>query len=337
MIKQADIAKRLGISLSAVSRALSPVKGKSDTVSEETRRHIRATAAEMGYRNDPYASSLRKGFRPTIGAFLPPWKGHALSELIMGLSSGANECGLPLNFFFDMTQNSYGRFIDSMKGQRNSGIISYVPKFDDYTPDPSIMRGMESYMERGGKIVFLNTLKFSFPGIPSVNVDECHGGRLAAEHLIAKGCRRCHIIRYGMSIYTERAAGCMEALKRHGVQTELITLDGPPVERAAMDDAATRILESRAEGASGVFATDDIFARYILHHAIKRNVRLGEELHIVSYGWRTSEPSPCEYVKVTQPFFEIGLRAIRKLDDLTKGGTATNELLRPCLLLPEME
>ncbi len=61
MIRQIDIARKLGVSLAVVSRALSPHKGKNDNLSDETREKIREAAAGMGYRKNLAAMSLRKG------------------------------------------------------------------------------------------------------------------------------------------------------------------------------------------------------------------------------------------------------------------------------------
>ena len=61
MVRQIDIARKLGVSLAVVSRALNPERGKSNNLSINTIERIRQAAREMGYRKNLLAVSLKKG------------------------------------------------------------------------------------------------------------------------------------------------------------------------------------------------------------------------------------------------------------------------------------
>ncbi|EKQ56480.1 MULTISPECIES: LacI family DNA-binding transcriptional regulator [unclassified Clostridium] len=66
-IKLADIAEVLNVSKVTVSKALSDKEG----VSDELRDKIKKVAAEMGYRQNSIARSLRDGYTYNIGVLIP--------------------------------------------------------------------------------------------------------------------------------------------------------------------------------------------------------------------------------------------------------------------------
>src|ERR1044071_8492864 len=72
--KMAEVARRGGVSLSTVSRALA-----GDTaISEETRKLVREAAESLNYRVDAAGSSLRTGLTRTVGVVIP--LAHAVKQ-----------------------------------------------------------------------------------------------------------------------------------------------------------------------------------------------------------------------------------------------------------------
>lgn len=65
-VRMADIAKRMGVSIVTISKAL----GDKDGVSDEIRSKIKIVAAEMGYRNNR-KSNRKKGSTGNIGVLIP--------------------------------------------------------------------------------------------------------------------------------------------------------------------------------------------------------------------------------------------------------------------------
>ena len=65
--KMAEVARRAGVSLATVSRALAG----SPLISEDTRNLVRGVAARLDYRVDAAGSSLRTGLTRTAGVVIP--------------------------------------------------------------------------------------------------------------------------------------------------------------------------------------------------------------------------------------------------------------------------
>ncbi len=84
-----DLAARLGLSITTVSRALA---GYSD-VAEATRQRVLQVAEEMGYVPDVTARRLQKGRTDTIGfvipTFGPRFSDPYFSELLAGIGNEA--------------------------------------------------------------------------------------------------------------------------------------------------------------------------------------------------------------------------------------------------------
>ena len=74
-----ELAKKLGLSITTVSRALG---GYSD-VSEKTRERVKKFADKYKYRPNPYASTLASGNTKTVGYVLPIY-GENTSTLNQG-------------------------------------------------------------------------------------------------------------------------------------------------------------------------------------------------------------------------------------------------------------
>jgi LacI family transcriptional regulator len=84
VMTQKELARRLGVSQSLVSRALSGTAGNIGASVEAVER-IRRVAAEAGYRPSPAAAALRGGssrfFGVVVKAFDDPFFGHLIGEL----------------------------------------------------------------------------------------------------------------------------------------------------------------------------------------------------------------------------------------------------------------
>ena len=65
--KMGEVARRVGVSLSTVSRALAG----SALISEETRRLVHEAADSLNYKVDATGSSLRTGQTRTVGVIIP--------------------------------------------------------------------------------------------------------------------------------------------------------------------------------------------------------------------------------------------------------------------------
>src|SRR5215472_11361061 len=84
-----DIAKNLDLSPSTISRALND----DPTISKKTKKKIFDTAAEMGYRSNPFARNLRQQSSLTIGVMVDELNSSSMSPVLSGIEKEAGEAG----------------------------------------------------------------------------------------------------------------------------------------------------------------------------------------------------------------------------------------------------
>src|SRR5690349_7132498 len=83
------IAKNLDLSPSTISRALND----DPTISKKTKKKIFDTAAEMGYRSNPFAKNLRQQNSLTIGVMVDELNTPYMTPLLSGIEKIAGEAG----------------------------------------------------------------------------------------------------------------------------------------------------------------------------------------------------------------------------------------------------
>ncbi|BAS06757.1 catabolite control protein A [Arthrobacter sp. Hiyo4] len=84
-----EVAKRAGVHVSTVSRALS----SDPRIGAETVDRIRLLANEMGYEPDPAAAALRTGRSGVLGVLVPRVSDYVLATIYEGIDSFATERG----------------------------------------------------------------------------------------------------------------------------------------------------------------------------------------------------------------------------------------------------
>lgn len=203
-----DIAKKLGISKSTVSRALS---GDTQNVKAETLHKILSTAEQMGYHRNELAVNLRKQSTHNIGIVIP----EIITSFYMNFINHV-QCVLRKNGYkviiavSNENSEQEAENLLMMEQIRVDGILMSVCDKD---------KNIELYcriMERGIPIVFFDrTLEDTISS--QVRMDDNIMSFFLVESLIAQG--RKHIVHIpGPSFIRngcDRLLGYREALEKH--------------------------------------------------------------------------------------------------------------------------
>jgi len=170
-----DVAEKAGVSRTTVSFVLNDVPGMR--ISEETRRRVLAAAEALNYHPDATARRMVTGRTHVIGFVLrqspdQAFADHFLPQVLSGLSKAASAQGYHLLLEAippDVKTNAYTHLI---RERHVDGVVLSGPRSDD----EDLLR---IYAE-GAAIVLIGQL----PGadLPSVDVDNVGGARLATEH-----------------------------------------------------------------------------------------------------------------------------------------------------------
>lgn len=186
-ITLADVAARAGVSVSAVSFVLT---GRTDQrISQETERRVQAAAAELGYRPNLTARTLRTGRSGTVGLISDFISTTSVAnDMVRGALQELDRRGT-LMFAVESQGDPdlENRLLESLLSRDVDGVI-YASMFTREVTVPTLPRGVP--------LVLLNCLPtVAVPGVPAVVPADREAGRAAARLLLDAGHRdRVHFL-----------------------------------------------------------------------------------------------------------------------------------------------
>jgi len=205
-----DIAKKLNISASTVSRTLND----NPIISKSTSKRIKKTALEMGYRPNSLAANFRTKRTNTIGIIVPLINRHFFSSVISGIEDLAYTQGFAVTI--SQSNDSFekeNKIAHTLFANRVDGLILSIGmetiKYDH----------LKLFAERKIPIVFFDRIAETIEAHKIV-VDDFGGSLRATEHLIEQGAKRIAHIGgpLNLKIYQNRLAGYFKALERAGLE-----------------------------------------------------------------------------------------------------------------------
>lgn len=205
-ITSLQVAKRAGVSQSAVSRVFTP----GASVSAKTREKVRKAASDLGYRPNVLARAMVSGKSRIIGLVVAYLENQFYPEALEKLSNLLQEHGYHVLIF--------------MATQTAGNVDDVLEEILDYQVDGIVMASaamstnISSRCQQAGIPVVLFNRSQDMDGITSVTTDNYAGGRKVAEFLIAGAHERISYIAgwEGASTQRDREAGFRAAMHDAG-------------------------------------------------------------------------------------------------------------------------
>lgn len=179
-VNMADVAQRLGVSISTVSRALRGLPG----VSEATRARILAEAEAMSYVVSPAAASLAGGATGRVGVLVPRVDAWFYSEVVAGAEAALRAAGLDTMLTCVPANRDRFDFFERLPLRRKIDALIVVSF-------PLDARSESRLAALGIPVVAVSCRSQQFS---SVAVDDARAARLAVDHLVRAGHRRIGMI-----------------------------------------------------------------------------------------------------------------------------------------------
>jgi LacI family transcriptional regulator len=326
-----DIARRVGVSVTTVSRAL----GGYDDVAGETKQRILQAAREMGYRPHTIAQSLRRQRTNTVG-FVIPTAGPRFSdpyftEILTGIGNEAAEHEFDLLVSTRapgaQEQEAYERMVGS---RRVDGLLVVRTRCRD--------ERITYLVESGFPFVAFGRSDLDLD-FPYVDVDGTKGLDEATQYLIDLGHQRIAYISAPLDLMfaNYRLAGYQRALERNGlpVQEEWIAIG-----RLNQEDGYRQGLKLLAlePPPTAIIAANDLMALGAISAAQERGLTVGRDLAVVGFdNIPLAEHSHPSLTTVHQPVYDIGKMICRTLIQLIKDGDSVQRqvMLEPTLVIRE--
>ncbi|MCP3733737.1 LacI family DNA-binding transcriptional regulator [Sphingomonas sp. RP10(2022)] len=275
-----DIAALAGVSQPTVSRAL---RGDR-TVSSATRMRIEAIARQLNYKVDKNASSLRRGQSMTLallffedplddGSFINPFFLSMLGSILRTCAARGYDL---LTSFQQLSANWHRDFEDSRKAD---GII--LLGYGDYE---LYKARLEALVAQGTHFVRWGSVDPDNLGV-TIGCDNVAGGRMAGEHLIARGAKRIAFVGEANDHYPEfrdRYCGLCATLREAGLPVHPgLHVDALSVEQSGYD--ATRRLIARDLPFDALFAASDVIALGAARALTEAQLRVPQDVAIIGF------------------------------------------------------
>ncbi|MFF5262707.1 LacI family DNA-binding transcriptional regulator [Actinomadura viridis] len=312
-----DVARHAGVSVATVSRVLND----SVPVLPGTRDRVLAAVAELGYRPNAVARSLRTDATRTIGLVIGDILNPFFTELARAVEDEARALGYSVVIGnADERPDRQDHYVGTLLERRVDGLL--------LCPTAEVTPLVRDMVRDGRPLVFLDR---TLPGldVPAVRVD---GGAAIAElvrHLYALGHRRVAFITGPALLSTgrERTEAFTAAMRAHGLPVRPEYLEAGDFQAASGRAGAARLLDL-PEPPDAIFVGDNLMALGALDEIRARGLRIPQDVALACYDdlpWFTHLDPPV--TAVAQPVRELGRRAVRVLAGRMEGRAVSSVVL----------
>ena len=299
-----DIAAKLGISASTVSRAL---KDHPD-ISIETKKAVNELAEKLNYKPNVIALSLRQSSSKIIGVIIPEMIHHFFSSVISGIDDLAYANGYSI--MIAQSNENYEREVNETQVMLSSRVAGVLVSVSKETKD---FTHFQNLADKGIPVVFFDRASNKMK-MDKVVVDDFDGAFKAVDYLIKTGCRK--IAHYGTSMHLligkNRHNGYLHALFKNK-----IPIDDSLIFKCDDYDEAWYLTEKLIKSGNtpdGIFAVNDITAIGALQAAKHMGLHIPEDISIAGFtNGRISTISDPPITTIEQHGYEMGQIAVRLL------------------------
>jgi LacI family transcriptional regulator len=309
-----DVAKKAGVSVTTVSRALN---GYSD-VNEKTRERIKAIAKELKYSPNLLARSLVMKKTKTIGLLVSGLriegsKDNFTYEVLCGVNDCAGEIGYELVLISTDSKKQQEKTYNQLVQERKvEGIILQGIKTDD----PYLEEVLKSDIP-----CILIDIPMESDSVGYVTTDNRDGAKSAVTHLLNLGHKHIGMINGHSQAFVsqERLEGYQKALQEKGIAfNESYVADGAFLEEKA--ESETGMLLDKHPEITALFCASDLMAMGSIRAAKKMGRKLPEDLSIVGFdNIILSAYSTPSLTTIGQDRYQLGFEATKLLTDMLEG------------------
>lgn len=315
-----DVARESGLTVGTVSRVLN----NRGYISDKAREKVDAAMKKLNYQPNEVARSLSKSSSNTIGVIVPHIRHPYFTEMISELENQAYKKGYRVLLFNSKNRQEKEReYIDICTSNKVAGIIlcsGTVP--------------VEVFDKIGISVVTIE--RFLDNGTAAVECDNRQGGVLAAEKLIACGCR--HLLHVGNigGVFMPadmRTEGFREVCEREHVSFEELLTEEIHYDSMMYGDMIEKALQKYPK-TDGLFVNSDLIAAQTLQVCRKRSILVPEQLKIIGFDdvFFSTLTTP-QLTTIHQPIKEMAEIAVNLLHDSVSGKVVPKRTVLPVCLV----
>lgn len=264
-----DVAKEAGLSAGTVSRVLN----NRGYISDETRERVRGAMEKLHYQPNEMARSLSRQSTNTIGVIMPSIDHPYFARLISCLERAAYDKGYKILLFCSCGREGREKeYVDACRSYRVAGLIicTDTVRTESFSNLGFPLISYERYLDTSDACVIC---------------DNDEGGRMAAQELIAEGCRHVACL-YGSSVSgmpaDARRAGFLAVCTEKKTKAETLSFPAEHLTDMQYYPAILDFLQSSPD-IDGCFCTSDVIAAQTVQAASALGIPVPGRMKIIGY------------------------------------------------------
>lgn len=303
-----DIAKKLKISPSTVSRALN----NHPDISEETKVRVKELAEKLHYAPNPIAQSLKNNKTSTIGILVPEIKHDFFSSAISGIEEVAYQSGYTI--ILSQSNESFEREVVNTNALMNHRVAGIIVSISQSTKNGD---HFQLLLDRNIPLVFFDRVCDDI-NANKVVIDDESSALSAVKYLLDNGYKK--IAHFAgpkeLDICKKRLRGYKSALENAGINfnPDLVLYGG------LQESDGYKLMEELINKnliPDSIFCVNDPVAIGAFQKIKEAGLKIPEDIGIVGFSNNkiTSLVDP-QITTVDQPSFEMGKKAAELLIEM---------------------
>ncbi|ALJ04508.1 transcriptional regulator [Pseudalgibacter alginicilyticus] len=311
-----DVAKRLNLSVSTISRAFND---KYD-IKKETKDVILETAKEMGYRPNPMAKKLIQRRSFNIGIVVPEFINGYFPEVIIGAQEILFEKGYQV--LITQSNECFETELKNVQTLENNMVDGLLLSISCETSNTEYYQKL---VKNGLPIVLFNRVNKDL-NTSKVLFNDYKWAFFATEHLITQGYKKIVCLKGAdnLSLSHERVRGFTDAFKKHKT---IITKD-KIIPTGFYAEDGMRVAEAMIKNndiPDAIFACNDPTAIGAMKVFKKNGYRIPDDIAFVGF----TESKMADLIdppltSVSQPTLDIGREAAKLLIEQIENRTGSH-------------
>ena len=265
-----DVARKAGVSRSAVSRAFTP----GTSISDDTRERVIKAASELGYRVNHLARGLNKQRTDLVGMIASGMSNPFRSQQIDALAKQLVRKGFrPMLFCIDEGMDEE-QLLSILLNYQVSGVV--------ITSDAPPAEICDECARMHVPLVLVGRAD-ELPFVDHINGDDAKGGRLAAKALVDAGRKHLIVLEPTKSVHSvsARIAAFVDYAILNSLSVEILAINSHEYEGGI--DIADVIAARRKQG-PGIFCPTDACALGLLDGLRNRhNIKVPQDMSLIGY------------------------------------------------------
>jgi LacI family transcriptional regulator len=310
-----DVASRAGVSVATVSRVLND----HPSVRQDTRDRVLAAVAELGYRPNALARSLRTDQTRTLGLVISDVLNPFFTELARSVEDEARALGYSVIIGnADEQPDLQDHHVRTLLDRRIDGLL--------VSPAGGGSPLMLEAAQAGVPMVFVDRW-IQGVDVPVVRTDGREAVRDLVAHLYRLGHRRLAIITGPAATTTgsERVDAFRDAIREHGLTLPPEHIGQGDFQADSGRRATAHFLDmpDPRDRPDSIFAADNLMALGAMDEIRARGLKVPDDIALAAFDdipWFVHTDPPI--TAIAQPTGELGRAAVRALIDRVEGRPA---------------